>query len=251
MLTNTLFLRLEGPLQSWGERSRWSIRDTANEPTKSGVIGLIACAMGYTTDEQIRPLSKKTRLGVRVDAPGTQISDYHTIGGGYEYPTLLTAQGKPKKSSGSPHTEISERAYLCDASFLAALQVREEADAPLIGKMAAALQSPHWPIFLGRKACVPSRPVLAGVGHYQSLLEALTKQNSFTRYRKAQRPEETFRLRFVIESDAPTGRRRRDNIHSRQPRVFHPRYVTTPKPDELPQFMMKEDGDYVSLQIAA
>ena len=58
-MANTLFLRLEGPLQSWGERGRWSVRDTALEPTKSGVIGLIACALGYRDDTQIRPLSEK------------------------------------------------------------------------------------------------------------------------------------------------------------------------------------------------
>ena len=34
-----LILRLEGALQSWGERSHWDHRDTANFPTKSGVVG--------------------------------------------------------------------------------------------------------------------------------------------------------------------------------------------------------------------
>jgi CRISPR system Cascade subunit CasD len=50
-MANTLFLRLEGPLQSWGERARWDVRDTAPEPTKSGVIGLLACALGLSADE--------------------------------------------------------------------------------------------------------------------------------------------------------------------------------------------------------
>lgn len=246
MLPNTLFLRLEGPLQSWGERSRWSIRDTATEPTKSGIIGLIACALGYTSDEQIRPLSQKTRLGIRVDAPGTQIVDYHTIGGGYDTPTLLTAQGKPKKSSGSPHTEISERAYLCDASFLAAVQVRNDDDDPLIAHMAEALQNPVWPVFLGRKACVPSRPVFAGMAFCESLTEALADHTSFTAYRQARQNERPFTLRLVLESDTPTGRRQRDNLYSRQYRIYHPRYTTT----SAAAFTLKEENGDVSLQIA-
>jgi CRISPR system Cascade subunit CasD len=45
-MANTLFLRLEGPLQAWGERGRWSIRDSAAEPTKSGVIGLLVHGCG-------------------------------------------------------------------------------------------------------------------------------------------------------------------------------------------------------------
>lgn len=249
MPANTLFLRLEAPLQSWGERSRWSIRDTATEPTKSGVVGLIACALGYRDDEQIRPLSQKTRLGIRVDAPGTQIIDYHTIGGGYDSPTLLTAQGKPKKSSGAPHTEISERAYLCDASFLVALQVSDDADAPLITQMAGALQDPIWPIFLGRKACTPSRPVFAGVGQHDNLLQALIRHQSFTTYSSV-RFGKPFSLRFILEHDQPTGKRRRDNIHSRQYRVYHPRYTTIPHPDELPQFVTQEENGHVSVQIA-
>jgi len=44
---NTVFVRLEGPLQSWGTRARWGERDTELEPTKSGVIGLVACALGW------------------------------------------------------------------------------------------------------------------------------------------------------------------------------------------------------------
>lgn len=251
MQPNTLFLRLEGPLQSWGERSRWSIRDTTAEPTKSGIIGLIACALGYQKDAQIRPLSQKTRLGIRVDAPGTHIVDYHTIGGGYGYPTLLTAQGKPKKSSGRPHTEISERAYLCDASFLAALQLRDVKDTALITAMAAAIQNPVWPIFLGRKACVPSRPVYAGMDQHSSLLEALTWYEGFTDYRARWQIREPFSLRMVMETDKPSGVRRRDNLYSRKYRVYHPRYTETPAPKDSPKFVLKEENDDVSLQIAA
>ncbi len=251
MPANTLFLRLEAPLQSWGERSRWSIRDTAPMPTKSGIIGLIACALGYKTDEQIRPLSQKTHLGIRVDAPGTQIIDYHTIGGGYDYPTLLTAQGKPKNSSGSPHTELSERAYLCDASFLAALQVRDENDTPMIEQMAQALQNPIWPVYLGRKTCVPSRPVFAGVGIYDNILNALIRHESFTHYRSTQLDKRPFTLTFTLETDQPTGQRHRDNIHSRQYRTYHPRYTTTPQPDDLPHYTTKEENGHVSLQITA
>ena len=252
-MPDTLFLRLEGPLQSWGERGRWSIRDTALEPTKSGVIGLIACALGYGDDERIRPLSQKTRMGVRVDAPGRLITDYHTIGGGYDYPTLLTAQGKPKKTpKGKPHTEISQRDYLCDASFLVALQVKDTANAALITQMAHALQNPVWPIFLGRKACLPATPVFAGTGSYDGGLEAaLTGHiSSVTHYFRQPYRErgEPFRLRMVLETDKQIGRRHRDNIHSRRYRIFHPRYTTEPK--EQPTFTLnKEDGN-VSLQIA-
>jgi len=240
-MANTLFLRLEGPLQSWGERAHWSVRDTALEPTKSGVIGLIACALGYREDEQIRSLSEKTRMGVRVDTPGHLITDYHTIGGGYKTPALLTAARKPKKTpKGKPHTEISPHEYLSGASFLVALQVRIPEDEALIDRMAAALQNPVWPIYLGRKACIPAVPVFAGTGSFTGLLAALTSVETFTAYYSSRQPEG--RMRLVLEIDHPEGTRRRDHLHSRRFRVYHPRYVE----EVFPQFVWDKEENHVS-----
>ena len=245
-MANTLFLRLEGPLQSWGERGQWSVRDTALEPTKSGVIGLIACALGYREDAQIRPLSQKTRMGVRVDAQGRLLQDYHTIGGGYERPALLTAAGKPKKTpKGQPHTEISPHTYLSNASFLVALQLRDRADEPLIERMSAALQNPVWPIYLGRKACVPASPVFAGTGDYPDLISALTDFKPFTSYaRQIRKSGEQVSLRLVLESDTPVGQRRRDNLYSRRFRTYHPRYVE----ETSRLFIVQKEDNRVSLQ---
>ena len=50
-------------------------------------------------------LSESVQMGVRIDKRDTRLPDYHTIGGGADVPMLLTAEGKPKKSSGKPHTE--------------------------------------------------------------------------------------------------------------------------------------------------
>ena len=44
--TTIILLKLEGVLQSWGDHSKWDYRDSADFPSKSGVAGLLACAMG-------------------------------------------------------------------------------------------------------------------------------------------------------------------------------------------------------------
>ena len=221
-MANTLFLRLEGPLQSWGERARWSVRDTASEPTKSGVVGMLGCALGINTDEPLREISQALRMGVRCDKPGTRIIDYHTVGGGYGYPALLTAKGKPKISSGRPHTEPTWRHYLCDASFLVALQGPPE----LIDRLGSAIQSPHWPIYLGRKSCLPSRPPFDGVEDFADLETALAA----CRPHWSTKADEngTVWLRAVIEyqpTEKQAGVRRRDEIISHSRRTFAPRYV--------------------------
>ncbi|MFJ8434761.1 type I-E CRISPR-associated protein Cas5/CasD [Kitasatospora sp. NPDC094019] len=81
---HVLLLRLAGPLQSWGVKGRFAQRDTHTRPTKSGVIGLCAAALGLDRSDpldELRPLL----FGVRADRPGTPVRDYHTVGGG-RYP---------------------------------------------------------------------------------------------------------------------------------------------------------------------
>lgn len=224
-MENTLFLRLEAPLQSWGERGQWSVRDTAPEPTKSGVVGLLACALGWRDDERIRNLSLQLRIGVRCDrsGAGAPLVDYHTVGGGYRTPMLLTAEGKPKLSNKRPHTEQTWRAYLLDASFLVAVQTEPE-DHSMIAQLAEAVQSPVWPIYLGRKSCVPALPVYAGVGEHGSLQEALEAVELQTRLSTSQ--PSTMRVRAVLECRAldKDSVRRRDHLASRQYRRHESRY---------------------------
>lgn len=200
-MANILFLRLEGPLQSWGERSRWDYRDTAAEPTKSGVVGLLGCCLGIATDEPLRFLSRNIRLGIRCDKPGTLLTDYHTISGG-----ILSAEGKIRTSNVISHCQ-----YLCDASFLAAILSE---DPSLIEHLSDAVQAPYWPPFLGRKSCPPSKPIYAGVGQYSSLEEALRDYDSTG----------LESVRVVIECKPNQGIRRLDEIDSRSLRTFLPRY---------------------------
>lgn len=221
-MANTLFLRLEGPLQSWGERARWSVRDTAPEPTKSGVIGLLGCALGINTDDALREISRSLRMGVRCDKPGTRLIDYHTVGGGYDYPALLTAAGKPKISNGRPHTEQTWRHYLCDASFLVVLQGEHD----FIQRLAKAVQAPHWTIYLGRKSCPPSRPLFDGVGDFPDLEAALTAWPwKYPDLSGWEQPDGTVEVRVIVECAPGEGTRRRDEIASHTRRTFAPRYT--------------------------
>lgn len=147
--SSLLVLRLEGALQSWGERAKWDDRDSASMPSKSGIVGLLACAMGLEReDPEITALSEAISVTVRADRPGIKAVDFQTITGD----PLRTANGGKR----SPGTVISKRIYLQDASFLVVIA----ADALWHDRIAAALKAPKWCVYLGRKTCVPSRPVL-------------------------------------------------------------------------------------------
>lgn len=179
-----LLLRLEGPLQSWGGRSRWDVRDTQPSPTKSGIIGLLGCALGYSMgDKRLEELDRSLLFGYRVEAAGRVLEDYQTI---TDY--LPTADGRYKHSgiavgssveklrndpNATPATIISPRSYLEDASFLAALCEREPGQG-ILAQCEKALQNPVWPLYLGRKACIPTRPILEDLTtKYSSIQDAL------------------------------------------------------------------------------
>jgi CRISPR system Cascade subunit CasD len=206
-MDNTLFLRLESPLQAWGERARWSVRDTAPEPTKSGVVGLLGCALGWSTDEDLRRLSAAVRLGVRCDRPGVVLVDYHTVIGG-----VTSAEGRIKINANTkePETVVSLRAYLCDASFLAAVQSTPE----WITQLAKAVQAPVWTLYLGRKSCPPAMPVYAGEGEFPDLEAALRSGLA-----------KGVRVRAVIECKPQQGVQRRDEVGSNRLHTFLPRYT--------------------------
>lgn len=162
--TAVLTLRLEGALQAWGSDAKWDARSTDLFPTKSGVIGLIGSALGLKRDDpRIAELCCGMTMGVRADRPGVRITDFQTVTGA----PLRTAEGK--KRAGS-QTFISRREYLSDASFLVALEGPEN----LVHEIEAALQEPRWFCYLGRKNCVPSRPLLEpGPRSYTSVTDAL------------------------------------------------------------------------------
>ena len=51
-----LLLRLAGPMQAWGVKSRFTVRATELAPTKSGVVGMLASAVGRRRTDPIEDL---------------------------------------------------------------------------------------------------------------------------------------------------------------------------------------------------
>jgi len=224
---NTLLLRLAGPMQSWGTQSRFTIRDTGYEPSKSGVIGLLCAALGKPRDEshpdnQGQPLLSALaalRMGVRVDREGALQKDYHTAGG-----SRHDDYGVVKASGTKGETVVSRRYYLADADFLVGL---ESASEELLQQLDTALANPHWQLFLGRKSFVPSLPVRvpSGLLCNTSLEAALQKD-----WPKDLRGKSPARLRCVVEPpvhDLSTTEVRHDVPLCFATRQFTMRYVKT------------------------
>ena len=146
-----LLLRLAGPLQCWGDSSRFAGRDTGRFPTKSGVLGLLAAAQGRRRVEEIEDLAQ-LRFGVRIDQPGVMQRDFQTA--------INWSTGKSMP--------LSYRYYLADAVFVAGV----EGDSALLEALDAALSDPVFPLYLGRRACPTVGRVSLGV-HDAPLEDAL------------------------------------------------------------------------------
>lgn len=218
-----LWFRLEGPLQSWGERSHWDYRDTAQFPSKSGVIGLLACALGWERDDsRIGELSDELTMSVRADRSGELLVDYHTV----TAEVLRSAAGTPRSGSNTIQTY---RSYLQDASFLVGLTGSRER----LEMLKDALEHPVWVVYLGRKCCVPSVPVLGKITEeYDSLRDAMYGLPLAERLEKG---TET----VLIESDSGdgSGYNRTDLRAASAERRYQSRRVTVeamkiPKPEE-------------------
>jgi CRISPR system Cascade subunit CasD len=132
-------LRLAAPLQSWGISSKFDRRDTQRYPSKSGIIGMLAAALGRGREESVEDLAL-LRFGVRIDREGVLLRDYQTA-----------------KSVKSAY--VTNRYYLSDAVFLCGL----EGDNVLLYALEEALKSPKYPLFLGRRSCPPEGKILLGM----------------------------------------------------------------------------------------
>ncbi len=213
----SVVLRLEGPFQAWSSQGKFGIRDTEREPTKSGVIGLLAAALGMACDDdallaQLATLS----MAVRVDRAGSLLRDFHTAGGG-------KFRGEEYVVFGASDCVPSHRYYLTDASFVVALSGEDS----FIERIARALENPRWPLFLGRRSCALTSRALLGV----------VPEDAAEAVRRAPDPEGRDRhttdegpRRIVVESSAGQGAEVRYDVprsFAEGRRSYGQRYVRT------------------------
>jgi CRISPR system Cascade subunit CasD len=223
-MKSVLLIPLQGPMQSWGTRSRFQERDTEREPSKSGIIGLLCAALGRDRSTPIEDLSS-LKMGVRVDREGFLKRDFQTA------QNVVTASGTQWED------QISTRQYLADAIFMVAL----EGDRDVLQRLHNALAKPVWPLFLGRKSYVPSHPVYLLDGLYEAAdtREALKKYPLLCAPRKEQDE-----IRLILESSSVTHESRIDTPVSFAlgGREFRLRYVVT---EFIPvdSFHLKEDDN--------
>jgi CRISPR system Cascade subunit CasD len=173
-----LILRLDAPLMSFGgvRVDRHNVTDRF--PGLSMLTGLLANALGWTHGEADRLNRLQARLvtAARWDAAPSTIVDFHSVNLGSEkmkHPAW-TSRGIPEPGKKRSGTHLRYRHYLVNGLATVVLALIDD-DPPDLDDLERALQRPARPLFLGRKTCLPSVPILAGRVSGADVLDMLRK----------------------------------------------------------------------------
>ncbi|ROR32702.1 type I-E CRISPR-associated protein Cas5/CasD [Inmirania thermothiophila] len=162
-----LILRLDAPLMSFGGVIIDQHGFTERFPGKSLLTGLLANALGWRHGdfERLQALQARLEYAARWDVPPERLVDYHTVDLGQ--PKMRepgwTTRGEVEHRAGGPDarygTHIRYRHHWADGLMTVALALTGEGE-PDLETVRQALTRPARPLFLGRKACLPARPLL-------------------------------------------------------------------------------------------
>ena len=161
-----LILTLEAPLMAFGEEivdARGVVRDF---PGASNLTGLFANALGWTRGQKAAHQRLQDRLiyAVRLDRPGTRIRDFQTAkleANDRGWTTRGAFEGRAGGAATYEAPHIRQRDMVADAALTVAATLAADEEPPTLDDLAAALEKPARPLFLGRKPCLPARPLLA------------------------------------------------------------------------------------------
>lgn len=179
---DVLLLRFSAPLMSFGSSATVDrVLRTSAFPTLSMLTGLLGNALGYkhTDFDRLESLQSSLHFASRRDFGGRVVADYQTIDLGQEFmldEAAWTTWGELQKRAGGSDNRVGThqrwKDYLHSSCFTLAVSLR----GPTVETMASirdALKSPARPLFLGRKCCLPDRPLFLAAESASSLRGAV------------------------------------------------------------------------------
>jgi CRISPR system Cascade subunit CasD len=130
-------------------------------PIKSAIAGMCCAASGYSrgTEEETIFLNEFSKIQMTVIAIPRILFDNSKPLAVQRLQDCHTVMNTIKADGGIKECHITYRQYLCDALFACVLSGKYE----MVEKIANSLIDPIWGLWLGRKACIPTAPVFAGL----------------------------------------------------------------------------------------
>ena len=161
-----LILNLESPLMAFGGETIDNFGVIRPFPAVSMLTGLFANALGWRRIDRAahQRLQDRIVFAARIDrepATGVRMTDFQTAAI-TNRDQSWTTRGAPEGRGGGVYNNwLRYRDYYADMRVTVALRLEpaEGGDAPTLDDLAAALQEPRRPLFIGRKPCLPSAPL--------------------------------------------------------------------------------------------
>jgi len=162
-----LVLRLDAPIMSFGTVMVDQHGFIDRFPGTAMLTGLIANALGWhhSDFQRLDDLQRRVEYAARWDVRPQRLVDYHTadLGQTKMAEPGWTTRGAPEHRAGGSDarfgTHERHRHYWADGLMTVALALQGET-APDLDTVGDALRRPARPLFLGRKTCLPARPLL-------------------------------------------------------------------------------------------
>jgi len=206
-----LILRLDAPLMAFGDIKVDKRGVTSDFPGLSMLSGLLGNALGYDhrDSQALSAIQGRLRFAVRRDRLGEKLTDYQTVDlaqthlADEGWTTRGEAEGR-KGSDASEGTHIRLRDYWADSVYTLALYLDPASEDPRLEEVDRALGSPVRPLFLGRKPCLPSAPLVVGRMEADSLVDALRRAPLLAENRRSGGPTMTAWLPAEEPFDGPS-----------------------------------------------
>lgn len=173
-----LVLRLDAPLMSFGSEAVDAFGVVRDFPARSAVTGLVGNALGWDRADGplLDRLQQRLVMGSVRRREGRRVRDFQTaqLGAGDRG---WTTRGRPEGRAGgaatyaSPH--IRYRDADADALVLVVLRLHPAEEQPDLDAVAAAMDRPERPLFIGRKPFLPSGRLHAGSVCVPTIRDAL------------------------------------------------------------------------------
>ncbi len=176
-----LIIRLEAPLMAFGGETIDNLGIIRRFPAASMLTGMFANALGWRRIERDRHQRLQDRLifAARIDrepAGGLRMTDFQTAQLGRN-DRGWTTRGAPEGRAGGANTydapHLRYRDFFADMRVTVALRLAPADESPTLEELADALDEPARPLFIGRKPCLPSARLNAGLRDAESALDAL------------------------------------------------------------------------------
>lgn len=161
-----LVFQLYAPLVSWGDQAVGQERPSADHPSRSALLGLVAAALGIDRKDETQhaKLNVSCCFGTKLYMPGLALRDFHT--------TQVPPSNKKVHHLYTRKNELSEpklgtilsfRSYQQDSYSVVGLWLDSTEATWTLQQLKSALNRPHFQLYLGRKSCplaLPLNPVI-------------------------------------------------------------------------------------------